>query len=774
MSVTDQFANILRDVDRPGDFHVSGRVALPTPRIDVMGVGPLALPVLPTQAEALIKVATRAPYGRGTETIVDTSVRRTWQIEASQVKISGKHWADTLTDIVSRSAQGLGVSEPVTAELYKLLIYEKGSFFVGHRDTEKSPGMFATLVVALPSSSEGGELVVRHKDRDVRLDLANDEPSEATFAAFYADCVHEVLPVTQGCRVTLVFNLVRKARGKAPQPPDYAPQADRVATVLKKWGTALASTPSGAPVKLVFPLEHAYTPAELRFGALKGTDSAIAQVVLAAAPRAGVDIQLALLKIWESGPAEYVGGRSWKSRRASRYSDDDDDDSDEYEIVEVTDDTRTLSEWRRPDGTSGALGEIPFDENEVSPPDALKDMEPDEEHFQEATGNEGASFERTYSRAALVLWPSANVLAVLNQAGTRVTLPYLDDLITRWTKEGADPASPLRRQAEELARHMLSTWAEYGWHSRFREESTGIGRMLALLARLGIAPLIETTLAIIRGRYGHDKSDNPAILAALKVFPDEQAAEHLRKLVATNARRAPGSCAALLAAALDRPFKAKPALLLPAAKALVDTLPGDPATAPKDDWGRTLWTMPDAEQVADMITLVDRIDATLAKHFADHVLLWSRHFDPDTVLVPAMKSLRRGDRSTGTAFPALHQAAIAHLEDRIALTLEPPRDWGRANPMTCRCAHCRDLGAFLGDTERNVWTLRAVQDTRGHVEDEIRNRKPDLDTRTETKGRPYSLICTKNQTSYDRRVAERQRDLTDLRVLRQAPSPRGS
>ena len=30
---------------------------------------------------------------------------------------------------------------------------------------------------------------------------------------------------------------------------------------------------------------------------------------------------------------------------------------------------------------------------------------PDEQHFQEATGNEGASFERTYSRAGFVLWP---------------------------------------------------------------------------------------------------------------------------------------------------------------------------------------------------------------------------------------------------------------------------------------------------------------------------------------------------------------------------------
>jgi predicted 2-oxoglutarate/Fe(II)-dependent dioxygenase YbiX len=115
-----------------------------------------------------------------------------------RVQASGKHWQETLDRIVALATDGLGVSEPVSAELYKLLIYDKGSFFVSHRDTEKEPGMFATLVLALPSLSSGGELVVRHKGREVKLDLASDEPSELAFAAFYADCVHEVLPVTAG------------------------------------------------------------------------------------------------------------------------------------------------------------------------------------------------------------------------------------------------------------------------------------------------------------------------------------------------------------------------------------------------------------------------------------------------------------------------------------------------------------------------------------------------------------------------------------------------
>ena len=72
--------------------------------------------------------------------------------------------------------------------------------------------MFATLVLALPSVSEGGTLIVRHKEREARLDLRCEEASDVAFAAFYADCIHKVLPVTAGYRLALVYNLCAVGR----------------------------------------------------------------------------------------------------------------------------------------------------------------------------------------------------------------------------------------------------------------------------------------------------------------------------------------------------------------------------------------------------------------------------------------------------------------------------------------------------------------------------------------------------------------------------------
>ena len=40
---------------------------------------------------------------------------------------------------------------------------------------------------------------------------------------------------------------------------------------------------------------------------------------------------------------------------------------------------------------------------------------------------------------------------------------------------------------------------------------------------------------------------------------------------------------------------------------------------------------------------------------------------------------------------------------------------------------------------------------------------------TDRRGRPYSLVCTKNQASYDRRAQQRQHDLAHLAQI-EAPS----
>jgi hypothetical protein len=56
-SIAIDLAAALSTISRPGDFCIAGTADLLAPRLEVEGVGPIALPLLPVQAEQLIATA---------------------------------------------------------------------------------------------------------------------------------------------------------------------------------------------------------------------------------------------------------------------------------------------------------------------------------------------------------------------------------------------------------------------------------------------------------------------------------------------------------------------------------------------------------------------------------------------------------------------------------------------------------------------------------------------------------------------------------------------
>ena len=748
-SIAAKLLDSLRSVERPGDFCVGGIREVFMPAIDVDGVGRIAFPILPAQAERLVAIAEAAPYGRGEETVVDREVRRTWQVDSARVRIGGRHWEKTLGDIVADVALGLGVSGPLAADFYKLLVYDAGSFFVDHRDTEKIPGMFATMVLVLPSTHGGGELVVKHAGREAALDLHPEDPSEIGFAGFYADCVHEVRPVTTGFRLTLVYNLRFVDRSRPLKAPDYRVEQARVAEALRNWASA-----EDEPDKLILPLEHAYTPAELSFGALKGADAGVASVLIKAAAEADCDLHLALVSIEESGSAEHTG--YYGRRRRGR-----DEEDEEFEVAEVFDRALILSEWLRPDDGEAGFDDIPFAEDELCPHDAFDDLAADEEHFHEATGNEGASFERTYRRAGLVLWPAARRLAVLNQAGLRMTLPYLENLTARWETSGASIQSSLWREADELSGHMLRSWPRSSWRT---DDDAEAGRMLDLQVRLGNVKRIDEFLAELSAEGYYAASDNGAIVRAAALLPPARATELLVRIVRRNAPAHLSACGDLLLRSVAAPMCAIGDLGRIGA-ALIDAMPGDPTKQEEvDPWTRPKPVRPDF--VVDLLTATSRIDEGLAARAIERLLAWSRTYGPDDVLTPAALALAKlAESKSWPAAARLREASLDHLRRRIALPLEAPRDWTRANPLKCKCADCRALGAFLVAPDQQQWRLKAVQDRRSHVEQSVRSAACDLDLTTERRGSPHTLVATKNEASYRRRAEQRRQDLEHVSAL---------
>lgn len=743
-------ADCLARVQRPGTFYATGTFDIHPPRLEIDGVGPIALPLLAAQAESLKAVAEQAPYGRGTETLVDTRVRNTWQIDAGRVRIAGRRWSEDLAAAVARVAAALGVSGRVRAELYKLLVYEPGSFFVSHRDTEKAPGMFATLVIVLPGDYAGGELIVRHRGQEVRLDLCRDEPSEAAFAAFYADCLHEVLPIRSGHRLTLIYNLIRPDGEPLPQPPDYDAEQQRIVALLRGWGAAADPTAAG-PLKLVYPLEHAYTQAELGFDTLKGPDAAVAAVVRAAALAADCDLFLALASIEESGWAE--SGGDW--------------DDPDYAIGEVVDSSETLHDWRRPDGSEPAMGHLPFFGDEVSPPGIFEERDDSEPEFSEATGNSGASFERLYQCAALVLWPRARRPAVLAAGGLAVSLPFLDDLVREWEDAGRDPEDPLRAEARTLAAQIAAAWPR---DPATRRHASDAGQSRSLLVALERLDDPECAAAFVAGpgaagAYG--PQDNAPLAALLARLPEARAGELAAALIAGNAPPRTAGCAELLERLSADPAHPAPTWRA-AALALLAALVEPPAPASIPERRFDLHVRRESPTpIAHSLIALGRIDPALAERALGHFMRHPAENAMDSLLLPAALALRTA--TAGTAEPpavaALRQAVLAHLNRRLAEPLEPPADFARPTKLGCACQHCQALARFLASPLEPVWGLKAAESERTHVAEVARRAGCDLDLATDKRSRPYTLVCTKNRASYERQVRQRTQDLEQRRAL---------
>lgn len=769
MDINNQLVTALSQVQRPGQFYATGKTELALPRITVDGVGILALPFLPQQLPALVAVAEQAPYGRGTETLVDTNVRKTWQIAADQVQITGKYWQNTLNNIVSQVTADLGVTGTVDADLYKLLVYDEGSFFVNHRDTEKAEGMFATLIVALPALYEGGELRIEHLGQSVSCQLQTDDPSEIAFAAFYADCIHEVLPITQGCRLVLVYNLCLKGQQVLPQPPNYQTAQQQTAWLLHRWATMEHTGEEDIPLKLVYLLEHAYTPDGLAFNALKNADAAVANVLISAAEQADCELYLALVSVEESGWAEYNGDWGY-SRRKKSYADDE-GEYDDFEVGEVTESYQYISQWCTPQGHVN-LAQLPFEDEELCLAERLRPLKPNELHFEEATGNAGASFERTYHRAALVLWPRAYRADALSAGGLSIMLPYLHNLIRIWQASGTNtPQSEQWQEAYHFAKVILRDWPELSptscWYDHYiapvePNKTSYLSSFLDALVDLQAIDLIQQAVQkIVITRQMYVLADNPSLVRSLALLPASTAIALINTLVEQNATKHWLACGDLLCAVYS-PYAVHQTEsgFWQAANALVTTVGTSAATAINMAYASRALAGLAPDTLVATISGVAQVSEELGKRLVDRLLALPALFAMDTVLIPSVLCAETTSHCPRAVVSYFNQGCLAYLTTQIATPLQPPSDWARAADFTCatKDADCMALQTFLRDPQQAVWEFKAIQERRTKLENIANHAKIDADCETIRRGSPHTLRITKNQASYSRKVAQRQLD----------------
>ncbi|OAL68751.1 hypothetical protein A7D00_7317 [Trichophyton violaceum] len=362
----------LRSIDSKGDFACfRGLNGILDPNLHIHGLDRVVkLPLCPDDTNAIIDVCHRSPFGKGEETLVDTSVRKCWELNTTEFDIKAPGWANYMKKIVADVGKGLGVADKVSsirADPYKLLIYEKDAFFLSHQDSPKADGMFATLVVCLPTKHEGGEIFLNHQGKSMQFKTSTTSMAGFSYAAWYSDVFHEIKPITTGHRLVLTYNLILEGTDNVPSAPSSESKALR--NVLKFWKPRAEDD---GPYLLLYKLSHMYTNSSLSFQSMKGSDRPRMAELQAACEELGFNLYLGNVEREVTGSCDnYTNSQGY------------------YEIQDTIDDSTMMKQVIDSQGNP-VCGQIPVRNSEYIQMNVLRGI-PTDEDFSGYTGNEGTS-----------------------------------------------------------------------------------------------------------------------------------------------------------------------------------------------------------------------------------------------------------------------------------------------------------------------------------------------------------------------------------------------
>ncbi|KAJ7904418.1 hypothetical protein B0H14DRAFT_2662734 [Mycena olivaceomarginata] len=352
-NIRDDFERVLNGpLDFKGSyyFHKSYN-EFPNPVLRLGSLGHIGLPLSSREAKHVISHCIQAPFGQGERTLVDKNVRDTWEMDASQVHFDNPAWKPFMHQVSREVCLRLGLAasqaSTVRCEPYKLLLYETGSH------TEKAKGMFATIVVVLPSLFQGGAAHLSHGDLSTTIDSSPQSLTNVSVLAWYTDVVHEIKPITGGYRLAIAFNLIQTANSR-PKLPETSDFLTKLRHVLLSWKQRPAST----------------------------------------AKQLNFDVGLANVECHLVGYGD--GG----------YGSEDDDDVGMAEVEE-----RNMSIENLVDLDGGHIQdevECKEDDSEFCPQNLrakIEAGEPDEREYEGYQGNGAGSLELWYRRTVLVIWP---------------------------------------------------------------------------------------------------------------------------------------------------------------------------------------------------------------------------------------------------------------------------------------------------------------------------------------------------------------------------------
>jgi hypothetical protein len=772
----DRLARTLRgDSETAFSTELSARMDALT--LDVEGFGRAKFPVTPAKARKLIGLGKPARFGKGEETLTDPEVRDTWEIPKDLVTAA---WdPGTLRDILATVKEDLGLpsAAELTADLHSLLVYEPNQFFLRHQDTEKSDEMIGTLVVTLPSTYAGGALMVGQGEE---WKAYRGTRSALSVVAFYADCQHEILKIESGYRITLTYNLLLHGNTTSRADGDAGVIAE-LADLLREHFTTPETPswgrPASPPKRLVYLLDHEYTPRALAWTRLKGADAQCVPLLRDAVEEAAYEAVLGLADIKTTHDA-HPADEGYGYRRRRYYDDDDYDAAYEhgadaardrkYEINELIDSEVTLTHWTGPDGTRLEETSLSVRDAETCASTPSGDLEPYESQYEGYMGNWGNTLDRWYHRGAIVVWPRAQAFANRAETSPGWALDELASMAAAGNPPGArEAAATLEPFWDGLGRQHLargdgtdSAAGLLGKALRAADAVTdpGVAAMLlkpftiTSLTRDHTEPLGRITAGygpkwadgLLRGWFGGDR-------------PAWDRSESQADWVATSL---PGICADLRATGCGE--TARQLMELSWDRIRQDASTGLAMSSPSYRDRRL------AELGKPVAALLAAATAAGAASITEGISRFLTSVDGDPVTILQLAVLRAALSADPAPVPGdglgeLAANCAARLCGRLGRARRDADDWSVILPAGgCACELCGSLRDFLAAADQRTLQWPLAEQGRRHVHSRIDGAELPVTHETRREGRPYTLVLSKTSALHVGEQAARDRDEADL------------
>jgi len=325
------------------------------------------------------------------------------------------------------------------------------------------------------------------------------------------------------------------------------------------------SSPLAARNRLVYLLDHEYTPRGLDRSRLKGPDAPRVTLLEAAAKRADCDVVLALADVHETWTVYESDERnSWYGR--SRYSrladwDDDDDDVDsldgdetgEYDLEDLIESEVKLDSWIDPrNGRLEKVG-LSIGTDEVCASTPSGDLEPYNSEYEGYMGSAlVGSYGEPWAAELMAAWAAKRRFYHPEGAGPEAwmaSLPSLCLALRESGDAGTAAARLLLRESWSWLSDAIEGGLELPTPSRREQTQSALGRPVgAMLEGASLVDATDLRDAAV-GILCRDGDLLACAIAALRATPPSRWSAAGLDVVATH-------CSAVLEARLARPARA--------------------------------------------------------------------------------------------------------------------------------------------------------------------------------------------------------------------------